>query len=167
MADPLWVMIDDYLKTMVTAEIGTGNAGLNGDALQVNYVTTGYTERVEDWKPWPKPTILIVGVRKESEAGPHGDGGVHYDQDYAYAMLGIVENLREAADRDAKILAERIEDMLRDVDRITLGDLTDGTGHVYFVRLAETEVRLFRKENVNADRYYGVAGVSFLVESER
>lgn len=167
MADPLWVKIDDYLKSMVTAEIGTGNATLNGDALQVKYTTTGYTERVQDWKPWPKPAVQIIGVRKDSEPGPHGDGEKHYDQSYNYAMLGIVENLREAADRDAKILGERIEEMLRDVQFISLGDLSDGNAHVFDVRLTGVEVRLFRVENVNADRWYGVAGVEFTVESER
>jgi hypothetical protein len=167
MANPLWVLIDDELTSIVTAEIGTGNAGLNADPLQVKYVTRGAVERVMDWKPWPKPAVQILGVRKVSEPGPHGDGLKHYDQSYNYAMLGIVENLREAADRDAKILCERMEDMLADVDYISLGDLDDGTGHVFDVMLTGAEVRLFRVENVNADRWFGVAGVQFTVESLR
>jgi hypothetical protein len=121
-----------------------------------------------DWKPWPKPAVQIHrGAQGERTRPAWGWAEALRSILQLRPCWGLWRICGKQADRDAKILCERMEDMLADVDYISLGDLDDGTGHVFDVMLTGAEVRLFRVENVNADRWFGVAGVQFTVESLR
>lgn len=105
----LWNEVDGWLVDLITADLGTGNTDLNGDALQVQSVYAVPLTSQRDWADWTLPAVAVVGVRVQYTPGAHdADTVAHHDTAMPYTLAGIVEGSQTTAHANAKTLLARM-----------------------------------------------------------
>lgn len=162
MSDCLWNDIDAYLLTELVTELGADSATY-ADILLAQ-VVAGDTF---DPDQVSYPFCLVRGFEVEdADAGPHGDGDVHYDLAYPYELvLGVVEPTLDAARTDIKELLRRAREFIR--ARPAFGQLSAADGEtIVEVMPGRVRVELYGKNGINQGAYMGLASVSFTVKTE-
>jgi hypothetical protein len=155
----LWNDIDAYLAAAVIADMGTDSPLYDG--LWVEQVVTGAA-----WEPqhWRQPAVAINGEQARLEGGPHGDGVVHLEITYPYALVGVCKAATIAqARKDAKELGRRLRELIR--SRYALGGLVASDGE----RVQRTDPPIITIYCFPVDgstrQWYGVAQVDLDVHS--
>ncbi|MBT9173441.1 MAG: hypothetical protein DDT21_01842 [Syntrophomonadaceae bacterium] len=160
MSAVLWVNIDNYFKTNILADMGSG--GLYSTLL-VKEVLLSDSFKPEKYNP-PAVAILSNIVRPISQ-GPHGDGKVHIYSEYPY-WLACVDNEQmtyATAKANAQILVQRLRNFV--LTRFALGGLTS----TFVETVYETEILDWGVEVLGGNvggNYKGVGALRLIVRTE-
>lgn len=160
MSAVLWTDIDNYLKTNILADMGTG--GLYA-TLIVNEVLLSDSFKPEKYNP---PTVVIFSnnVRPISQ-GPHGDGEVHIISEYRYflACVDDEQTTYAVAKANAQALTQRLRNFV--LTHFALG----GLASTFVETVYETQLLDMRVEVMGGNvggNYKGVGVVPIIVRTE-
>lgn len=164
MSVTLWNDIDDYLEAAEgTAMVGF--ASLNAQTIQSTSI-----RNVNSWESLDLPAVINFSERVVSRIiGTKSDDEVAYENTYHYLIVGMVSNTTDAsATSDLKTVTERIRDMVSQISRIALDNLSSTDSEtVIYTEVGSTELLVYEdRGGPNRHTYYGVSGTELMVVSE-
>ena len=117
----LWADIDDYLRTELIAELGSGGTYTTQIVKQV------IVDDIMDFTGATKldnyPVVLVRSSTASQAPGPHGGGSARVENTYDYQLVGVLKATGQAqCKRDVQEMRRRLREFLR--TRLALGGLT-------------------------------------------
>lgn len=147
----LWQALDAHLTAAGASIDGVRFAGV-GDVADIDTA--------------PLPAVLVMGNDAQLGAGSHGDGAVHREASYRYALLGFAEGAGfAAAKRAAQALVPSLEAIAYAPALAALAG--DDGERVQLVEPGEATISLYLKQAGVNQKHIGVAAVTFTVEAAR
>jgi hypothetical protein len=157
--ESLWVDLDAWqVARLENALVGFGT-------LNIQTVRANAVRDPQDWNNpdyWSFPAILVYNDAERRQVGDHGDGSPHYKKTYPYFWIAIVTGDRDTAQRDAKLLAKRLETAARAITNAVSDLPADDSGeNLRDVTLGNTLYATWRRQNSQdvADAWWGVASL--------
>ena len=117
----LWADIDDYLRTELTNELGSGGS------YNTQVVKQVIVDDIMDFTGATKldnyPVVLVRSSTASQAPGPHGGGSAKVENTYDYQLVAVLKATGQAqCKRDVQEMRRRLREFLR--TRLALGGLT-------------------------------------------
>lgn len=157
----LWADIDDYLRTELTNELGSGGS------YNTQVVKQVIVDDIMDFTGATKldnyPVVLVRSSTASQAPGPHGGGSAKVENTYDYQLVAVLKATGQAqCKRDVQEMRRRLREFLR--TRLALGGLTstDDGERVQKVTWGRSLLEVWANEK-QPGTFFGVTALEFKV----
>lgn len=159
----LWADIDEYLRTELVAELGSGGSYTTQVVKQVlidDLLGFDGATKLDNY-----PVVLVRSSTATQQPGPHGNGVVHVENSYDYQLVAVLKATGQAqCKRDTQEMRRRLREFLR--TRLALSGLTseDDGERVQKVTWGRSSLEVWANEK-QPGTFFGVTAMEFKVLS--
>lgn len=157
----LWADIDDYLRTELTNELGSGGS------YNMQVVKQVIIDDIMDFTGATKadnyPLVIVRSSTATQAPGPHGGGSAKVENTYDYQLVAVLKAIGQAqCKRDVQEMRRRLREFLR--TRLALGGLTstDDGERVQKVTWGRSLLEVWANEK-QPGTFFGVTALEFKV----
>lgn len=166
MSECFWNDCDDELTAYFFDRLGPG--GLYADLTIVQAVAVGLRDTAQ-WEKWAVdnllPAVIVMGIDGRAATDEHGGLLLHLAKSYPYVAVAVLEGTADEALRGAKTLARRIEKALA-TKRMIEAVAEDGErANQQVILPGESFVAVAQRRTSDADRWFGIGGYSFTIQT--
>lgn len=157
----LWADIDDYLRTELTNELGSGGSYNTQVVKQV--IIDDIMDFTGATKADNYPLVIVRSSTATQAPGPHGGGSAKVENTYDYQLVGVLKATGQAqCKRDVQEMRRRLREFLR--TRLALGGLTstDDGERVQKVTWGRSLLEVWANEK-QPGTFFGVTALEFKV----
>jgi len=158
----LWADIDEYLRTELMAELGSGGSYTTQVVKQV--IVDDIMDFTGATKADNYPLVIVRSSSATQAPGAHGGGVVNVENSYDYSLVAVLKATGQAqCKRDAQEMRRRLREFLR--TRLALGALTAEDGErVQKVTWGRSLLEVWANEK-QPGTFFGVTAMEFKVLS--
>ena len=157
----LWADIDDYLRTELTNELGSGGSYNTQVVKQV--IIDDIMDFTGATKADNYPLVIVRSSTASQAPGPHGGGSAKVENTYDYQLVAVLKATGQAqCKRDVQEMRRRLREFLR--TRLALGGLTstDDGERVQKVTWGRSLLEVWANEK-QPGTFFGVTALEFKV----
>jgi len=157
----LWADIDDYLRTELTNELGSGGSYNTQVVKQV--IIDDIMDFTGATKADNYPLVIVRSSTATQAPGPHGGGSAKVENTYDYQLVAVLKATGQAqCKRDVQEMRRRLREFLR--TRLALGGLTstDDGERVQKVTWGRSLLEVWANEK-QPGTFFGVTALEFKV----
>lgn len=157
----LWADIDDYLRTELTNELGSGGSYNTQVVKQV--IIDDIMDFTGATKADNYPLVIVRSSTATQAPGPHGGGSAKVENTYDYQLVAVLKAIGQAqCKRDVQEMRRRLREFLR--TRLALGGLTstDDGERVQKVTWGRSLLEVWANEK-QPGTFFGVTALEFKV----